>query len=103
MENILILLVSLLVGAALGLAYFGTLWLTVRRLPSTRHPFAMAMVSVWGRLAVLLVAFYYVVRGGHWQRLVACLIGFVIARIVLLKRLGPTGKDGTPTQKDAEP
>lgn len=78
-------------GVILGAFYFYGLWLTVQRLPSARRPVVMSLSSFFGRLAVLLVGFYFV-TAGQWQRLLVCLIGFLAARIVLVRVFGPKEK-----------
>jgi F1F0 ATPase subunit 2 len=78
-------------GIILGAFYFYGLWLTVRRLPSARRPVVMSLSSFFGRLAVVLVGFYFV-TADHWERLVVCLVGFLAARLVLVKIFGPQGK-----------
>jgi F1F0 ATPase subunit 2 len=80
-------------GIVLGTFYFYGLWLTVRKLPSARRPVVMSLSSFFGRLAVVLVGFYFV-TAGQWERLVVCLVGFLTVRIVLVRILGPQEKRG---------
>lgn len=71
-----------LVGLALGAFFFGGLYWTVRRgLVSTR-PARWFLVSLAVRLAVTLYGFYWV-AGDQWPRLLACLVGFLIARLAV--------------------
>lgn len=81
---------SLAFGAGLGLGvfYFGLLWLTVRRLASARRPVSLVFASFVFRMGAVLAAFYFVM-GGSWERLVACLLGFIIMRSIFLFRLKP--------------
>ena len=74
------------VGVGLGILYFGSLWLTVRRLPDTHRPALLLLGSAVGRMALTLLGFY-LVMGGRWERLLACLAGFILARMVLVRRL----------------
>lgn len=90
-NDFLLLMTAFGAGIVLGAFYFYGLWLTVRRLPSARRPVVMSLSSFFGRLAVVLVCFY-LVTAGQWERLVACLVGFLAARIVLVKIFGPYGK-----------
>jgi len=73
---------AVLAGAGLGAIYFGGLWWTVRRAASFRRPVLSMLVSVWLRMSVALGGFY-VVAGGNWKRLLLCLLGFVVARVVV--------------------
>jgi F1F0 ATPase subunit 2 len=72
---------AFLAGIALGALYFGGLWLTVQRLRVVRRPGTLLLVSFVVRTALVLAGFY-LVMGGQWERLVACVVGFVIARFV---------------------
>jgi uncharacterized protein YpmS len=52
------------------------------------------------RTCMILAGFYYVSQG-HWSRLVACLLGFVIARVIVVKRLTRAPAE-EPTQSEKE-
>ncbi len=82
------LILSLLMGFLLGLFFFGSLWITVRQLPTTQQPVRLVLGSLLGRLAIALLGFY-LIMDGQWQRVLAALIGFVIARRVLVRRFQP--------------
>jgi F1F0 ATPase subunit 2 len=78
------LCMSALAGLALGLFYFGGLWLTVRRIAGTTRPAFLMLGSFVVRLVVTLCGFY-LVMDGRWERLLACLIGFLVTRFVLTR------------------
>jgi F1F0 ATPase subunit 2 len=82
------LVLSLAAGGGLGLVYFGSLWLTVRRLPTAQHPALLTLGSFVARTAVILIGLY-IVMGGRWERLLASLVGFVLARDILIRRWRP--------------
>jgi len=84
------IVLSLVAGLVLGLVYFGGLWLTVRGVTTTRRPVLLFAASFIGRTA-LVVAGMYLVMDGSWQRMLACLAGFVIVRQVMVSRLRPDG------------
>ena len=86
MSPLLPLVLSWTAGLGLGLFYFGGLWLTLQRLPDWRWPVPLVLVSFAGRTAVVVVGFYFVM-GGHWERMLACLAGFVMVRLVLVSRM----------------
>jgi len=77
------------VGILLGIVYFGGLWLTVTHLPRSRRPALLAIGSFTGRTLLILAAMYMFVKDGHWDRLVAWLLGFVLARFVVINRTRP--------------
>ena len=75
----------LLAGFGLGVLFYGGLWATIRRLPTSRHPTLLALGSFWGRSS-LVVAGLIVVTAHRWQNaVIAGLAGFVLARIVLAR------------------
>lgn len=81
---------SLAAGLGLGLVYFGGLWLTVRRVATTRRP-ALLFAGSFVLRTALVVAGMYLVMDGSWQRMLACLAGFIILRQVMVSRLRPEG------------
>lgn len=97
MPEVLSLLTAFVAGLGLGLFYFGGLWLTVQQLPRAKRPFFLSVSSFLVRLAVTLPGFY-LAMGGHWERLLVCLLGFVGMRIVLTRVWGPDRKCRTLCQ-----
>jgi F1F0 ATPase subunit 2 len=87
----LALVLALVAGFGLGLFYFGGLWLTVRRIPTTRHPALLTLGSFVGR-TLLTLAGFYLVMDGRWERLALCLLGFLAARTVLVRKWGPIAR-----------
>lgn len=77
------LAVSLLVGAALGLFYFGGLWLTVHRARRAAHPYRLLAGSFLVRVAGLLAALWLIMSSG-WQHVAVAMVGFLIARQALV-------------------
>lgn len=84
---------AVMAGAALGLVYFGGLWLTVRRLAGSKRPGLLMLGSFVARLLVTLFGFY-LVMDDSWERLLACLAGFLVVRVTLTRALAP-GRNGT--------
>jgi len=69
-------------GLVLGAIFFGGLWWTVRKGVSSKRPALWFFGSLLLRMSIALTGFYFVGRG-HWERLVVCLLGFVVARFVV--------------------
>ena len=90
MIETLSLLLALAAGVLLGSIFFGGLWWTVRKGFSSNKPALWFFGSVVLRTGITLAGFYFVAEG-HWQRLLACLIGFVLARLIVT-RLARTAK-----------
>lgn len=76
------------IGFTLGFFYFSFLWFTVQRLVSSPHPVLLMVSSGLARLSVALLGFYLIV-GGHWERLLIALAGFLMARTLLIARWKP--------------
>lgn len=77
-----ILALAMGAGGALGTLFFGGLWWTVRQCIESSKPAFWLSVSFLVRANVALIGFYFV-AGTHWQRWLACLLGFVVARGIL--------------------
>lgn len=88
MSSPVALLLSGIAGVALGAAFFGGLWWTVRKGLGARQPALWFLGSALLRMGIAVSGFY-LVSGGHWDRLLACLSGFVIARLLLMRLAGP--------------
>ena len=83
MNETLTIILAGAAGLCLGAIFFGGLWWTVRKGLSSPRPAPLFLGSLLLRMSVVLAGFYFV-GGGQWQRLVGCLVGFVIARFVVL-------------------
>ncbi len=82
MNETAVLGLSWAAGAALGGVFYGGLWWTVRRGLASARPGVWFFGSSIVRIVVALGGLY-LVSGGQWQRLLACLLGFVVARAVV--------------------
>jgi F1F0 ATPase subunit 2 len=71
-------------GIALSAFFFGGLWWTTRRGMASTMPAAWFLPSLMLRTGVVVAAFY-IVALGDWQRLLACMLGFLVARTVLIR------------------
>jgi F1F0 ATPase subunit 2 len=80
-------LAALGTGAGLGLAFYGGLWLTLRRLASAPRGAGWLGVSRTARLALVGLGFYALGREGIGLAL-AGLVGLWLVRGHLLRRLG---------------
>ena len=76
----------LLAGMLLGLVFFGGLWWTVQNGLSAKQPALWFGISMLLRTGIVLAGFYFI-GGADWKRLLLCMLGFVIARIVVTLRV----------------
>ena len=89
-------------GIALAVLYFGGLWLTVRRVPKLRSPHLWTLGSFLLRLAVIVVAVVLIARI-HWRYAAAAMAGFILLRLVLVRRMRPTPPARGPLGLTAKP
>jgi F1F0 ATPase subunit 2 len=82
MNDFLFLAPPLAAGLLLGAFFFGGLWWTVPRGVSSRRPALWFFGSILLRMSIALVGFYFV-GGENWKRWLLCLLGFVLARLVV--------------------
>ncbi|AVZ29515.1 ATP synthase subunit I [Nodularia spumigena] len=88
MNNIIYLLIALPLGFTLGIFYFVNLWITVRQIPTTQWPFRLIVGSFVGRTSITILGFY-LIMDGSWQRMLISLVGFVLARSILINYWQP--------------
>ncbi|MDB6155747.1 MAG: hypothetical protein JWL90_4200 [Chthoniobacteraceae bacterium] len=77
------LVLASVAGALLGTFFFGGLWWTVRKGVSSPQPALWFVGSLLLRMSVTLAGFYFV-SGAHWELLLLCLLGFIVARFVVM-------------------
>ena len=75
-------LLLVLAGFGLGMLFYGGLWMTVRAISKSRHPIVLTVASFWVRTGGVIAGLLFAMDG-LWQRALACLVGFIFARIML--------------------
>ena len=99
MNEILTLLLAWVAGLFLGAFFFGGLWWSVRRGVASKHPALWFLGSALVRMSVVLAGFYFIGRE-HWERLLLCLLGFVIARFLVMRfTRTPVGRSTSPAKE----
>jgi F1F0 ATPase subunit 2 len=73
-------ILGLFAGLLLGVIFYGGLWWTVRSIVSSNRP-SFWLIGSFLLRAVIAVSGFYLVSQGNWQSLLACLLGFLVARI----------------------
>ena len=84
MNETLLLILAGVAGAALGAIFFGGLWWTVRKGVSSPRPALWFFGSLLARISIVMAGFYFV-GSGQWERLVAALLGFIVARLIVMR------------------
>jgi F1F0 ATPase subunit 2 len=83
--------VALVGGLFLGLFFYGGLWWTVNRLPTSGQPALLAIGSFVVRTSLTVLGFY-LIMDGQIDRIVVSVIGFLLVRTLLVRRLGPASE-----------
>ncbi len=73
-------------GLGLGAIFFGGLWWTIRKGVSSKQLAFWFLGSLLLRMAITLAGFY-LVAGHGWKSLLFCLVGFVMARLVVTRMI----------------
>ena len=91
--NLLIPFVAFLVGAGLGLVYFGGLWLTLQNLPKPPQLIPWMLGSLLLRFAIALGCIYLLINYFAGEQMFLSLLtfslGFLLIRNLLINRLRP--------------
>ena len=88
-------IVAFIVGAGLGLFYFGGLWLTVQQLPVTQHPYRLIFFSLILRLGITLFILSLILSGNSVYGvipLLLCCLGFLGIRTMMILFLQPRSR-----------
>jgi F1F0 ATPase subunit 2 len=83
----LLLVVSFFGGALLGAFYFSSLWNTVKKVTDEGKQGMFLITGYFVRTAIVLAGFY-MIMSGRWERIVAALIGFILMREIMKRFLG---------------
>ena len=79
-----LLLLAAVAGGVIGMIFFGGLWWTVCSGMTSRYAVFWFTGSLMLRVGVALAGFYFIGRN-DWQMMLACLFGFVVARVVVTR------------------
>ena len=99
MNDMLINIGVLFAGLALGTFFFGGLWFTVKKGMASKIPALWFVLSFFIRTGITLAGFYFCSQG-NLQRLLICLFGFMIARILVKHFTKPKEEKELPFKKE---
>lgn len=91
MDEMLTLVLAGVAGVVLGAIFFGGLWWTVRKGVLSKRPALWFFGSLLARVSIALTGFYFV-SGGHWDRMLTCLFGFLMTHFIVTRLTGPPVK-----------
>ncbi len=87
MSPVLLLVLSFFGGALLGAFYFNNLWNTVKKVTDEGKQGMFLLTGYFLRTGVVLAGFY-IIMSGRWERVVAALAGFILMREIMKRVLG---------------
>jgi len=97
MNEPLSLAFALVAGMLLGTIFFGGLWWTVNKGVSSRRPALWFFGSMLLRTCIVVLGFYFIL-GDDWKRLLAGLLGFIVARLIVTRLTRVTQKQNQLVQ-----
>lgn len=101
MNDLLVLILTFIAGLLLGGFFFGGLWWTTRKGLLSKSPALWFLGSLIIRLGVTIPLFYAVCRN-HWERMLICLAGFIIARMIVVRLVQNKNKPNDSLIKEEE-
>ena len=84
MNEILYMVLAFIEGLGLGTLFFGGLWLTMKKVLTSKMPGLLFSASFLIRTAITMIGFYYISLG-HWQGLLVCVLGYIVARFLVMR------------------
>lgn len=84
MNEIGIMILSLIAGFLLGVFFFGGLWWTTKKAVLSKSPALWFILSLVARMGITITCFYFISHD-HWERTLICLLGFIVARTIVTK------------------
>ncbi|MDO9084849.1 MAG: ATP synthase subunit I [Anaerolineaceae bacterium] len=86
--NIISILTAFAGGLVVGLIYFWSLKYVVSHMLTSKHPALVMIGSYFLRTVFMLLAFY-LIMDGELIRLLACFVGFILVRIIIIRGSDP--------------
>jgi F1F0 ATPase subunit 2 len=83
MREILYAAAAYAAGSAIGMVYFGGLWITVKRMPAAAKPAVLFIASFLLRTAVLAASLILIAVLAEWYHVLFALGGIMTIKILL--------------------
>ena len=88
----LALVLSALAGIALGILYFGGLWLTITKMRALKNPGIFLILSFILR-TVIVIGGFYLISDVKLERLTVTMLSFFVTRFVFIRYFSPERND----------
>lgn len=86
--NVSTLILAFLAGIGTGAVFYGGLWWTITKGATVRQPALLFLTSFFVRMAAVVTAIY-LISGACLDRLAVCMLGLLIAKAVVARRVRP--------------
>ncbi len=96
MDETVALVPALIAGLMLGAIFFGGLWWTIGKAVSSGRAALWFFGSLLARMGIVLAGFFVIARSHRWQSIVSCIVGFVMARLIVTWLTRPRGTNRRP-------
>ncbi len=83
MNELSIRVFPIIIGILLGIVFFGGLWYTVKKIRVAKMPALWVLGSFIIRVSIVMLGFY-LIGSSDWEKLILCLIGFIMARFLVI-------------------
>lgn len=93
-------LIAIIGGVLIGAVFFGGLWWTIRKGLGSRYAALWFLGGLLVRMGAALTGFCFIGRD-HWPRLLACLFGFVVARVLVMRLTGARFQHSPASSEEA--
>jgi F1F0 ATPase subunit 2 len=84
MDKTIFMILAFIGGILLGTIFYGGLWFTVKKSIASKIPAFWVLGSFFLRIFITMVGFYYI-SYGNWQKLLICVLGFIAARLIVMR------------------
>jgi F1F0 ATPase subunit 2 len=84
MTETLTMLLIIALGFMLGIAFFASLWWTIKQGLTSTRPIFLFLVSALFRTSLTLVGFYFI-SNNSLKYFLLCLLGFLIGRFMMIR------------------
>jgi len=84
MTELLVLTLAFLAGSVLGFIFYGGLWLTVRKVVTTKRQPLWLPASLFVRILITFVGFFIICAASS-KNFASCIAGFVVARLIVFQ------------------
>ena len=87
MNASIVLFLMVLAGFGTGILYFVVLYRTIDTVMHRKKHVKLILFASFVARATVLITVFFILTRGDWRRVVALVIGFMIARFIMIRRV----------------